>query len=68
MKLCEQALQMYINNSYYFLDSDDIFIDNTLMEGINITDYFYFRENINSVSKLCDMVSYNHPIYEESGV
>jgi len=68
MGLCEKALQMYINNNYYFLDSNDLFIDNTLIEGINIPDYFYFRENINSVSKLCNMVFYNHPIYNESGV
>jgi hypothetical protein len=68
MKLCEQALLMYINNNYYFLDSDNLFIDNILIEGINIPVYFYFRENMNSVSKLCDLVSYNHPIYNESGV
>jgi hypothetical protein len=62
MGLCEKALLMYINNKYYFLDSDDMFIENTLVEGSNIPDYFFFRNDINSASLLCDLVSYDNSI------
>jgi len=60
IKLCERALQIYQLNNYCFIDFEDLFIENALMVGWIAPDLFFFREHMNSTSKLSDMLSYDH--------
>jgi hypothetical protein len=60
IKVCEKLLKMYHTNNYYFVDFKDLLIENTPMVGCIVPDYFFFREHMNSTSKLSDMLSYDN--------